>query len=116
MASSTYALKRRKHRPKGSWLVRPCTCHVKRQHLEGPQFCVVHRLLSFVTARNKGVCGPDFAGLSGMKLFNFSAQTFLSTLRRFVSLLRFRNAEKLTLKVFRAGKATALANEGINLG
>ena len=31
-------LKRRKHGPKGSWLMRPCTCKVNRKALVGPQF------------------------------------------------------------------------------
>ena len=38
-------LAKRKNRPKGSWLVRPCICKAGRNVLAGPQFCVlVYRL------------------------------------------------------------------------
>ena len=98
-------LARRKHRPRGSWLVRPCTCSLKRSLLGGATYCVVHRMAKYMHNR-----------LVGRRLWDFTAQSFLGSLRRFLKVLKFNQADQLTLKAFRAGKATELAKAGHSLG
>ena len=45
-----------------------------------------------------------------------NAHAFLQRVRRFLRILKAENVEEYTLKMFRAGKATAMAAEGASLG
>eukprot|EP00930_Biecheleria_cincta_P003118 TRINITY_DN104055_c0_g1_i1.p1 TRINITY_DN104055_c0_g1~~TRINITY_DN104055_c0_g1_i1.p1 ORF type:complete len:613 (-),score=63.61 TRINITY_DN104055_c0_g1_i1:266-2104(-) len=93
-------LARRKNRPKGSWLTRKCTCSIV-----GNAYCIVHRLAAYTVD-----------GVQGSKLFKFTSHELLSTVRRFLTILEFPRVEQLTLKSFRAGKATEMAKRGCSLG
>ena len=93
-------LAQRKNRPQGSLLRRPCICVGVANPL-----CVVCRVRT-VLARH----GP------GHRLFNYTADRAVTTLRRMLTLLGVTNAQGYTLKAFRAGKATALAASGKSLG
>ena len=93
-------LMRRKHRPQGSLLKRPCSCRKT-----GRQFCVVHRCTEAVA---------DCA--VGARLWHFTAAAFQIQLRQYLVLLGTRGAQSYTLKSFRAGKATALAAAGASVG
>ena len=52
----------------------------------------------------------------GCKLFSYTATQFLNILKKLLIQLSVQHAEAFTLKAFRAGKATALANSGAPLG
>ena len=93
-------LQKRKHRATGSLLKRTCQCRVV-----GPSLCVAHRMQ------------PQLARAAvGSKLFSYTATQFLSILRKLLTQLSVQHAMSFTLKAFRAGKATALANSGAPLG
>ena len=93
-------LSRRKNRSMGSWLQRQCACH------EGdPQCCVVH-----VTERLLQLAGE------GCTLFQWTSHQFIARLKRHLALLGHTHANLVTLKSFRAGRATSLAAAGRNLG
>ena len=47
---------------------------------------------------------------------NFSSSEFVRHLRRLLTLLQIPESDSLTLKAFRAGKATELAKAGLPLG
>ena len=67
--------------------------------------CVAHRMM------------PHLAeGVVGTKLFAYTATQFLNILRKLLIQLSVEHATAFTLKAFRAGKATALANSGAPLG
>ena len=67
--------------------------------------CPVHRI------------GPYLATLcAGQPLWPFSAAQFGSWLQRVLTLLSVEGATQFTLKAFRAGKATALAEAGCSIG
>ena len=93
-------LARRKNRPKGSWLVRGCKCKV-----HGLAFCCMHRVATYLAGRPIGA-----------KLFEFTPSVLLSTIQRFLKILEFPRADQLTLKGFRAGRATEMAKRGCSLG
>ena len=93
-------LARRKNRPNGSTLRRPCTCGTR-----GRQLCVVHRTQAWLASRQ--VAQP---------LWSFTPDTALKALRRMLTLSGVPVADQFTLKAFRAGKATALAVQGKSLG
>ena len=87
---------RRKHRPKGSVLLRSCSCGTK-----GPATCPPHRL------------GPLLAQKRpGDRLWSFTSSALLKMLRRCLALLQAEGAAKFTFKAFRAGHATELATSG----
>lgn len=93
-------LQRRKHRPKGSLLRRRCLCGTV-----GNQRCVVHRLQPVLEKL-----------VPGAVAFGITAYDFLCTLKKFLDLLAVDGSQSFTLKAFRAGKATALAEAGAPLG
>ena len=94
----TIRLQRRKHRPAGSTLKRPCRCSAV-----GRQFCAACRTADLIMA--KGLVPGD--RLQGKNAFAFQRQ-----LRRFLTLQVVEGAASFTLKCFRAGRATALAASG----
>lgn len=93
-------LARRKNKPGGSTLVRRCACGQG-----GAVGCVVHAV------------APVLRGLpEGSKLFDFSASQFLKEVKRMLALLGHPEASRCTLKGFRAGRATSLADAGYGIG
>ena len=88
-------LKSRKNRPQGSILVRECCCKT----LQEPRLCPVH-------------CYDWENQVGGTKLFTYSSMAAKMRLRRFASLLGLPGAQQVTLKIYRASKATALALQG----
>jgi len=89
-------LKKRKHRPQGSVLRRPCWCSKF-----GPQYCVVHRLGVFLNGCE-----------SGERLWAWNGPTLLKEIKRAMALLMEAGAEQVTLKGFRAGAASWLVMAG----
>ena len=89
-------LVRRKHRPQGSLLVRTCACTEASPHC-----CAVHAVAPLL--RNKNASEP---------LFDLTSLSFLKDVRRMLTLLGHTEANKCTLKAFRAGRATSLAAAG----
>ena len=94
----TLKLQRRKHRPEGSTLKRPCRCAEL-----GPQFCAVCRTAGFILHRRFRP-GDQLQGKNGY--------AFQKQLRRLLALQVVEGAESFALKSFRAGRATALASGG----
>jgi hypothetical protein len=86
-------LARRKNRPNGSWLTRKCTCKES-----GLTLCCVHRMATYLAGKP-----------AGSRLFPLTPPRFLATIQRMLELLEFRWAANLTLKGFRAGRATDMA-------
>ena len=84
----------------GSLLKRPCTYRAS-----GQQLCLPHRLEAFL--RGKG---------QGRKVWAASLTEFLAAVRRLLTALDIENPEQYTLKMFRAGHATTLAEEGKSIG
>ena len=93
-------LARRKHRPQGSLLVRTCACAGASPHC-----CTVHAVAQLL--RNKH---------AGATLFDLTSSSFLKAVRRMLTLLGHMDANKCTLKAFRAGRATSLAAAGSPTG
>ena len=91
-------LARRKHRPQGSLLKRPCRCSEWGKH-----FCLLHRL----EKRHKMVGSPACQR---------TAYECLRDLRCDLKALGVEKAEKYGLKAFRAGRATYMAQSGDSLG
>ena len=88
------------NRPQGSLLKRPCTCRAS-----GQQLCLPHRLEA--SLRGKG---------QSRKVWASSSTEFLAAVRRLLTALDIENPEQYTLKMFRAGHATTLAEEGKSIG
>ena len=93
-------LRVRKNRPQGSFLRRPCTCHTT-----GRQLCVAHRLKDFLRGKAQG-----------SRLWKSSSHHMLASIRRILGAMNIVRPEEFTLKMFRAGHATALAEEGKSIG
>ena len=91
-------LRRRKNRPNGSLLSRSCTCAACPALCS---FCAV--------AEETARVNP------GDELWHVSAHEFLKMLRRYLVLLLCKEAERATLKCFRAGKACCLAAAGTDI-
>ena len=87
-------LAKRKHRPFGSLLRRPCRCDTW-----GKSLCVVHRLLQVKLVR-------------GVRLFSRSAYERLRDFKLDLAALQTPNAQSYGLRAFRAGCATWLAEKG----
>jgi len=102
--------RRRKHRPAGSLLKRPCTC--KDGQGQSP-YCVVHRVQQWVQACNIK---------TGQKLWEHepgkvaTGSQMLSKLKRCLILLGYQEASLYSWKSVRAGKATEMAAQGFTLG
>ena len=79
---------------------RPCSCH-----LTGRQFCVAHRLQEYLKGRAQG-----------SRLWSSSSHHMLATIRRILRALDVDRPDEFTLKMFRAGHATSLAEEGKSIG
>ena len=93
-------LARRKHRPQGSRLVRTCACAGASPHC-----CTLHAVAPLL--RNKR---------AGATLFDLTSSSFLKAVRRMLTLLGHKNANKCTVKAFGAGRATSLAAAGSPTG
>ena len=89
-------LRRRKHRPKGSVLRRPCLCRSR-----GAAVCPVHVMKPLLDQTQPG-----------SRLWAFSGAQFLRMLRRALQLLGVAQGQAYTLKAFRAGRATEMAKDG----
>ena len=88
------------YRPCGSLLWRTCTCY-----LGDTRCCVVH------------VAQPVLDCVAtGEKLSQFSGAEFRRILCRLLALLGHHDASHVTLKSFRAGRATSLAANGHSIG
>ena len=90
---------RRKNKPDGSVLRRPCSCAL----VGSPQFCFAHRLEAFLAEMELAV---------GDRMFKFTGAVFLKKVVRFLKILQVPGAEHYTLKSFRAGRATEMAGTG----
>jgi len=97
-AQALFRFARRKNKPEGSILKRKCACG------GGMQFCLVHRLETFLGKSSVG-----------QRLFDFTGPEFQAKLRRYLKLLQIPEADEYTLKAFRAGKATEMAGKGFTL-
>ena len=96
-------LRRRKHRPAGSLLVRSCNC--KPGSISN--FCVVHRVTAWVSAS---------ALLPGQKLWaNATQACALTHMRRLLTLLGTPDAHQCSWKAVRSGRATEMAADGFTL-
>ena len=93
-------LRRRKHRPEGSLLSRRCLCQT-----HGPGRCPPHRLSPYLSKFKVGE-----------RLWGWTPAEFTRLMKRMLSLLLAPDAEKFSLKAFRAVKATELAKAGSALG
>ena len=93
-------LRMRKNRPQGSFLKRPCTCHTT-----GRQLCVAHRLQDLLHGKPHGA-----------RLWASSSHLLLTALRKILKAVNVVHPEEFTFKAFRAGHATALAEEGKSIG
>jgi len=92
---------KRKNRPSGSYLRRPCTCKATT-----PQFCVVHRVMRWIKEQDLS---------DGDRLFSVSGTSAARKLGRYLTLCGTAGAEAYTLKAFRAGRATEMAALGFTL-
>ena len=92
-------LRRRKHRPQGSLMVRQCECH----NLPDSCFCPVHCIsLRYMD--------------SGQRVFpDMTARTAKRKLVKYLSLLEHPGAQTASLRCFRGSKATNLALSGRTL-
>ena len=88
-------LRCRKNRPQGSLMVRNCSCQGDRDQ----RLCVVH-------------CFPWQDQAVGEKAFHLTPTAATQKLRRYASMLSITGAQTLTLKTFRASRATSLALQG----
>ena len=94
-------LRRRKHRPHGSRLVRSCRCHEPRI-----KHCLVCAARAYVTG-----------SVAGALLWEFKSSPTLQLLRTQIGLLGSADGQRsLTWKSWRAGKATQLAKDGRSIG
>lgn len=89
---------RRKNRPQGSWLRRHCVC---KQHTA--RHCVAHRVAQLLTT-------------PGRQVFSVKQQEALRRIQRALRMCGIKDAQNHKWKSFRAGKATAMAAAGCNLG
>ena len=93
-------LRVRKNKPQGSFLKRPCTCHIS-----GRQFCLPHRLQPLLSCKGRGT-----------RVWTSTSASFLVSVRKLLTALEIEAPEVYTLKMFRSGHATTLAEEGKTLG
>ena len=89
-------LRARKNRPSGSILIRECTCNNRQ---EEQRLCVVR-------------CMEWQDQPVGEKIFTLTPSSAKQRLRRYAKLLGVQSSSELTLKTFRASRATTLALEG----
>jgi hypothetical protein len=89
-------LRKRKHRPAGSLLIRSCTCGSGTES----RTCPVHCLSLRYTDPGSQI----FPGMTGTKA--------RKKLTRYLTMMRVPSAQSTTLKVFRASRATNLALQG----
>lgn len=90
---------KRKHRPKGTLLRRPCRCDGVAN-----QFCVACRLSKLLAAK-----------LPGDNMWDFNTSNFLKNFRAQLNLLEVPGADLVTWKAMRSGKATHMAGSGATL-
>ena len=89
----------RKNRPKGSMLMRPCTCSDT-----GKRRCVAHRLQKLLVTRQLR-----------QQIFHRNARQLLDDCRQLLVAAGLHQAALFTLRGFRAGKATAMLAAGKTL-
>ena len=89
-------LRRRKNRPQGSLLRRPCLCST----VPNPM-CIGHRLLT--------TCG---AFVGGQRICQLTASQLLHRLHHLLAVLLVADPSRYKWKAFRAGKASAMAAAG----
>ena len=92
-------LRKRKHRPRGSFMRRPCTCKGST-----PRFCFPHRLAKFL----RGV-------RPGTSLWKISSSQLLRRLKGLLLQQAAPKADLMGLKAFRAGMATEMVKKGAPL-
>ena len=73
--------------------------------MSGRQLCLPHRLKDFLSQR-----------AYACRLWTSSAHTVLASIRQVLASLKVNSPAEYTFKMFRAGHATALAEEGKSLG
>ena len=96
-------LMKRKNKPGGSWMQRPCECDERGD----PDLCVVHRLGRWIQGRRRGhKIFPKYCN---------NPAAALKQLRFYLKMLRVAKAEFFTWKAYRAGKATALTAGGVSV-
>ena len=100
--------RRRKHRPEGSLLKRPCRCHFKGVGLTGEAACATHTYLEFQQRCGWVTGTPMFPDLSPAKT--------LLRVKRLLTMMGTPNATFMTWKAVRAGRASAMAASGCSLG
>ena len=88
-------LKERKNRPQGSLLIRECACAAVLES----RLCPVH-------------CFDWQQPCTGEKLLTLTTGQARHRLRRYATMLALPGADRVTLKVFRASRATNLALQG----
>ena len=88
-------LRRRKHKPAGSLLLRLCTCS------EDEILCVFHAVLRLTKDARPGE-----------QLWSLTAHEIQSKVRRYLEAAKVHGGENMTLKAFRAGKANSMAAKG----
>ena len=88
------------NRPQGSLLVRTCACAEASPHC-----CAVHAVAPLLRKKS-----------AGATLFDLTSSSFLKSVRRMLTLLGHGDANRCTLKAFRAGRATSLAAAGSPIG
>ena len=87
--------KERKNRPQGSLLIRECCCEAVQESRLCPVHCFEWQQLS-----------------NGERLLTITNSQARHRLRRYATMLALPGADRVTLKVFRASRATALALQG----
>ena len=92
-------LRKRKHKPSGSWLQRPCVCSVS------PSICPVHVVEQHLSQYEHE-----------QLVFDIGIHEFMFMLRRGLALLGVPHAHQYTTKCFRAGHANEMAKRGFTLG
>ena len=94
--------RQRKNRPQGSFIIRPCDCHV-----DGPQYCLCCRMKPIIAASEVGwrLWPSDYRPESMMKL-----------LKARLLVLGHKHHAVITWRAFRAGRATYMAAAGYGLG
>ena len=92
-------LRKRKHKPGGSWMQRPCVCTIT------PTICPVHVIEKHIL---------DFE--QEKLVFDIGLPQFMALLRRGMALLGVPHAHQYTTKCFRAGHANEMAKNSFTLG
>ena len=96
-----FVLRRRKHRPRGSVLVRKCRC----REVGGEKFCAVCQLKMVLEGKTPGDV-----------LWDVKPVEFIKRLKAQLLLFGREKCGALSYKSFRAGRATMMIRLGIPMG